>query len=234
MSVVYNGRDLEAMSFAVNYHSWMLDEFRPFLGRRIIEVGAGTGGFSRLLLPLDREKLILIEPSKMIEDLRSNLSGNENISIVEAIFSDVAELLAAERPDSVIYVNVLEHIQDDVGELKLVYRTLAPGGRIFIFVPAHQSLFGAFDVAVGHFRRYSRIDLERKCLTAGFKIIRSINFDLLGVILWWIKFRLLRSSDLSPAAVALYDKYAVPVTRFFEGSIGAPVGKNILLIGEKG
>lgn len=233
MSLVYNGRDLEAMSFALNYHRWILDEFRPLMGSRIVEVGAGTGGFSELLLRLSFEKLILIEPSLMFEQLRMNLSGNERVSIIQSTFLQAANDILHERPDSIVYVNVLEHIDDDAGELDLVHKTLVPGGRIFVFVPAHQWLFGGFDRAVGHVRRYSRASLQKKCVQAGFKIVRSINFDLLGVAPWWIKYCLLRSNDLSPQAVALYDRVAVPVTRFFESTFGAPVGKNILLIGEK-
>ncbi len=233
MSVIYNGRDLEAMSFAVNYHHWILNEFRPFLGRRIVEVGAGTGGFSELLVTLQLEKLILVEPSSMVESLRSKFSSVAKIEIVKSTFVESAEDIQAENPDSIIYVNVLEHIDDDARELKMIINALTPGGRVFIFVPAHQWLFGPFDRAVGHFRRYSRPVLERQCKDAGFKIVRSTNFDLLGVVPWWIKYRLLKSDSLNPSAVELYDRFAVPVTRFLENTFGAPIGKNILLIGEK-
>ncbi len=132
-----------------------------------------------------------------------------------------------------IYVNVLEHIEDDERELKFIYETLCEGGRLFIFVPAFEWLYGEFDKAVGHFRRYTREDLENKCRAQKFKIIRSEYFDLVGIIPWWIKYRLFKSSSLNTGAVHVYDKFVVPLTGFFESRISLPIGKNILLVAEK-
>ena len=152
---VYVGKDLEAMSFAVNYHKWILEEFRPFLGKKLVEVGAGTGSFSEMLIREKPENLALVEPSEMFNFLEQNISPIKTAAIVNyhnSIFSDTAHKLD-ETPDTIIYVNVLEHIEDDRGELEKVYETLQPGGHCLIFVPAFMSLYGAFDAKVGHFRR---------------------------------------------------------------------------------
>lgn len=232
--MVYPGRDLEAMSFAVNYHKWILDEFRPFLGRRIVEVGAGTGSFSEMLLSEKPETLTLIEPSAMFDQLTANLAGrreNVELSFHNHTFREVAGKLAA--PDSIIYVNVLEHIEDDLAELKMISETLGPRGRCFIFVPALMSLYGEFDRRIGHFRRYDKAEIEEKCGLAGFKILESRYFDFFGVIPWWVKYKLFRSDSLGSGSVELYDKIAVPVTRMSERVMRPPLGKNILLIAEK-
>ena len=233
-SVVYPGRDLEAMSFAVNYHKWILDEFRPFLGRRIVEVGAGTGSFSEMLLAEKPESLTLIEPSDMFDQLTANLAGphgNTELSFHHNKFTEVSARLSS--PDSIIYVNVLEHIEDDEAELAEIRETLVPGGRCFIFVPALMSLYGEFDRRIGHFRRYDKAGLEEKCRTAGLTVSASRYFDFVGVAPWWIKYKLLKSDSLGSGAVTLYDKIAVPVTRLFESLIRPPFGKNILLIAER-
>jgi SAM-dependent methyltransferase len=235
--VVYVGKDLEAMSFAVNYHKWILDEFRPFFGKKFVEVGAGTGSFSELLLQEKPEKLDIIEPSEMFEFLEQNVSQIETatkISFHQAIFADVRrEIGNGSKPDSIIYVNVLEHIEDDKGELAMIYETLESGGKCFIFVPALQSLYGEFDRKIGHFRRYTKSEIEEKCKAAGFRVLKSKYFDFTGIFPWWIKYKLLKSDTLESGAVTLYDKIAIPVISRFEKILPMPIGKNILLIVEK-
>jgi SAM-dependent methyltransferase len=236
-AVVYVGKDLEAMSFAVNYHKWILDEFRPFLGKKLVEVGAGTGSFSELLLQENCEKLDVIEPSEMFEYLKQNVSNIETdikINLHQAIFANVrGEISNTNQPDSIIYVNVLEHIEDDTGELKMIYETLETGGKCFIFVPALMSLYGEFDRKIGHFRRYKKKEIEEKCASVGFRVLKSKYFDFAGIFPWWVKYKLLKSDSLESGAVTLYDKIAVPVISRLEKILPVPIGKNILLIAEK-
>ena len=231
--VVYPGKDLEAMSFAVKYHRWLLDEFRPFIGRRIVEVGAGTGSFSEMLHELEPEVLALVEPSEMYGELIGRVQG-EAVRHFDAIFERVADAIRSDiQPDTIIYVNVLEHIEDDGRELELVRDTLADGGRCLIFVPAVRALFSEFDRSIGHFRRYSRSELERKVRGAGFKIVKSKNFDAAGVLPWFVKYRLLRSKTLDQRSVKLYDDLVVPIASRLEPRLPIPIGKNVLLVAEK-
>ena len=235
--VVYVGKDLEAMSFAVNYHRWILDEFRPFLGKRAVEVGAGTGLFSELLLEENLDTLSLVEPSEMFEHLRKNISPIETrteVNFHQSIFAGVHRQIAVDyKPDSIIYVNVLEHIEDDVAELSMIHQTLPENGRCFIFVPALQALYGEFDRRIGHFRRYSKKEIDEKCESAGFRILKLKYFDFAGVFPWYVKYKILKSDSLESGAVALYDKIAVPLVSRFEKYFSMPVGKNILLVAEK-
>lgn len=236
-NVVYIGKDLEAMSFAVNYHKWILREFRPFLGENVVEVGAGSGDFSTLLLEEKPKTLNLVEPSAMFERLQENISPENTtteIAFHRAIFAEVADKIAAgKKPDSIIYVNVLEHIEDDRGELKLIYETLKLGGHCLIFVPALMALYGEFDRKIGHFRRYTKAEIEEKCRAAGFKIVRSSYFDFAGIFPWYVKYRLLKSDSLESGAVALYDRIAVPFVKTVETILPVPIGKNVLLVAQK-
>jgi len=229
-AVVYPGKDLEAMSFAVRYHRWLLDEFRPFIGKSIVEVGSGTGSFSRMLLETAPDSLTLVEPSEMFADLEKNMSGS-GTRMFNTIFENVCGQI--ERPDTIIYVNVLEHIEDDIRELDLIRDTLDDGGRCLLFVPAMRALFSEFDRDLGHFRRYTKPELESKVRQAGFKILKSRYFDLAGVAPWFVKYRILRSRSLGGGAVSLYDSAVVPVMRHVEAAITPPFGKNILLAAEK-
>ena len=237
--ISYEGTDLESMSFALNYHRWILELFAPYMGSRLVEVGAGTGSFSELILERKPESLTLVEPSRemfAILDRRAReWAATADVETRNDVFAAVAEEVASRRrPDSIIYVNVLEHVPDDEGELRAVHRALAPGGRVFIFVPAFKWLYGGFDRRVAHVRRYTRPELEGKCAAAGFRVLKSVYFDLAGVAPWWIKYRLLKSDSMEPGLVKLYDRCFVPLVKVAERVVPPPLGKNVLLVAEKG
>ncbi|MGH9970083.1 MAG: class I SAM-dependent methyltransferase [Pyrinomonadaceae bacterium] len=236
-SVDYHGRDLEAMSFASNYHSWILELFQPYLGARVVEVGAGTGLFSELLLRRDPETLTLVEPSSMYDQLVERIGKLPTASRVQthnSTFSRVADRIRDEtQPDSIVYVNVLEHVVDDEAELAVVHATLSCAGRLFVFVPALSWLYGSFDEMVGHHRRYSRRELEGKIERSGFCVLKSIYFDLAGIVPWWLQYRLLRSRRMEPEAVKFYDRFCVPWLKKVETFASPPIGKNLLLVAER-
>lgn len=237
-AVAYEGRDLEAMAFAENYHRWILEIFAPYLGSRLVEVGAGTGAFSEMILGRGPESLALVEPSEeMYRLLRGRVGGLETetrVSTYNSTFARAAEeIVLGGRPDSIIYVNVLEHVADDEAELAVVRRALCEGGRVFIFVPALRWLYGSFDERIGHVRRYTKGELEGKCRRAGFRVLESGYFDLAGVVSWWVKYCLLRSQKMEAGAVKFYDRFFVPAIKLAETKVRPPVGKNIFLIGEK-
>jgi SAM-dependent methyltransferase len=237
-SSIYAGRDLEVMVFAENYHRWILHELKPFLGTRIVEVGAGTGSFSELVMEHDVASLSLVEPStgmhQLLSERISQIESQTRIRTYNTVFAKVAEQIKKEeQPDSIIYVNVMEHIEDDEAELRAVYETLEKDGRVFIFVPALPWLFGGFDKRIGHYRRYTKTELENKCIGAGFRILKSVYFDFAGIVPWGIKYRILKSDTLDVRSVKFYDRFVVPAARVVESLIAPPIGKSVLLIAEK-
>ena len=235
----YPGRELEAMDGASNYHRWILEIFKPFLGQQLVEVGAGLGSFSGMILKQHScQKLSLVEPSKdMYEVLVANagrLDSATRIETYNGTFTQAAPVIKRNGdPDSIIYVNVLEHIADDELELETVRETLSATGHVFLFVPAFSWLYGAFDERVGHFRRYTKPELEEKLQRAGFAVILSSYFDLPGIAPWWLKYCLLKSATMEPAGVRLYDRFIVPATRRLESIISPPLGKNVIAIAQK-
>jgi 2-polyprenyl-3-methyl-5-hydroxy-6-metoxy-1,4-benzoquinol methylase len=235
----YEGRELKAMSVAVNYHRWILQRFMPFLGKKIVEVGAGIGSFANLLLETKPEQLTLLEPStNMYPILVERLARMDKTTTATARQSQLTELLfdkasPVEPPDSILYVNVLEHVEDDETELHAAYSLLASGGRVLIFVPANPWLMGSIDRQFGHFRRYTMKALATKCRSAGFTVRAASYFDLLGIFPWWLRYCVLKSDQMEPSAVRFYDRWFVPVSRTLETFATPPIGKNIILIGEK-
>lgn len=229
----YAGHDLEVMAQAPRYTRWIVESFLPFVGRRVAEVGAGTGNVSQTLLTLSPVigRLTLIEPSPaMFGRLQKRFDGVEGVTCLQGVFTDVADQLAPQ--DTIVYVNVLEHVEDDEGELRRAFSRLEPGGHLILFVPALQLLYSRFDRSIGHFRRYGRgglVDLLTRC---GFDPVMVRPFDLFGIVPWYLLF-VLGGRTALPSSVSLYDRFVVPVMKRVEQIIPPPVGKNLLAVGKK-
>lgn len=227
MQDAYPGKDLEAMGFARNYHRWIRDLFRPHLGRRIGEVGAGAGDFTALLLETGPEALIAWEPSANLHaSLVERFGDDPRVTVLTERFSPPDEPL-----DTLCYVNVLEHIEDDRLELERARRGLRPDGRLCLFVPALGWLYGEQDRRVGHYRRYGRRALRARLCDAGFRLLEDRWFDCAGILPWWFAYRVLGRS-VTPGAVGAYDRWIVPVIRRVESLVRPPLGKNLLMVAE--
>jgi SAM-dependent methyltransferase len=230
----YRGRELEAMSFAENYHRLVLGIFEPYLGDRVVEVGAGDGAVTSLIAERAGRAITAIEPSeRLFALLSSRVAGNRKINPLHGFLADVSGALPRGGPDSFLYINIYEHIEDDVTEMELVYRLLHAGGHLCIFVPALPRLYSDFDRRVDHYRRYTLPGLKQKCRSAGFSIQYARYFDFLGIFPWWLRFRLFKAKNLSPRAVRLYDRLGVPIIRLEESLIRPPLGKNVILVARK-
>ncbi len=226
----YSGTELEAMSVAVNYHRWILDRFAPYLGQQVAEVGAGIGSVSKLLLERPLVQLTSFEPSRnLYPRLEETLRGEPRATPRSCFFHERDK---SERFDSVVYLNVLEHIADDRSEVAAVYEALNPGGYLLIFVPALQWLYSEFDQQLEHYRRYSPRSLARPVVEAGFEIRLLKYFDIAGILPWFVMCKLFRTPP-GGRSVALYDKIVVPAMQIAEGILSPPMGKNLLLVARR-
>lgn len=226
----YFGKDLEAMSFALNYHKWILDEFKAFIKGDVAEIGAGIGDVSKMLLNFDITSLSSFEPSKnMFIQLSKEVRGLNKVNAYNLFFDDKID---DNTFDTVIYINVLEHIEKDLQEIKNVYRTLRKGGHVLVFVPALPFLYSDFDAKIGHFKRYMKNDLMTIAHNVGLEIVKLNYFDLAGIIPWYLNFVVFKNG-MNARSVNSYDKLIVPIMRRVEQVITAPIGKNLLLVARK-
>lgn len=226
----YFGKDLEAMSFANNYHRWLIAEFLPYIKGAVAEVGAGVGNVSRLTLEADIKSLTAFEPSaNMYPLLKEALGADVRAKAINGFFGKEP---VDECFDTVMYVNVLEHIEDDLAELAGVRAALAEEGYLLIFVPALPWLYSELDRQVGHFRRYTKSGLVALAQQAGFSVVKVRYFDVAGILPWYIHFTLLKNT-IGAGSVSLYDKLVVPTMRMVEGLVPPPIGKNLLLVAKK-
>jgi SAM-dependent methyltransferase len=229
----YKGHDLEVLADLPNYYNWIIEKFRPWLNGRIVEIGSGIGTISKLIFD-DADQLALVEPSSHLTDyLPSSITQSKKVSIYNQTLEQRLPQMTNQSCDTIIMVNVLEHIEDDDAAIKALYRVLKPGGHLLLFVPALQYLYSALDREHGHFRRYHLAPLECKLNACGFKIEDSRYFDIAGVLPWWLINTLGKKIDFNPAMAKFYDRYCIPVTKFFERFISPPFGKNIMIVAER-
>lgn len=234
----YAGTELVAMAEAHNYQRWILSRCRPHLGRVVLEHGAGVGTYSTLLLRERIEKLVALEPAANLlpvlgAELATRGAQGARAEIVSGTLEANAAALRAHGVESVVSINVLEHIADDEGTLRTMHDVLPDGGRLILFVPALPWLYGSLDVAFEHFRRYGRRELVDKVTRAGFSVVNARFVNLPGVLPWWLAGRLLRGRTLAPGAVRFYDRFVLPLVAWLEDRFPPPLGQNLLLIARR-
>lgn len=220
---------LERMAAAPRYNRWMFDRLRPWVGRRVLEIGAGIGNMSVFFA--DRERVVLTDTEPYyLGRLRERFADRPQVSVVELRLPAVSPGLVADRLDTVVCLNVLEHIEDDRASLQAMHHLLQPGGRLVLLVPSLRALYGTLDEALGHFRRYVPDELSEKLRAAGFRLRHLEYFNLAGVPGWWVAGRLLRRRLIPTGALRWYEAL-VPLFRL-ERFLPWRIGQSLIAIGE--
>ena len=156
--IAYLGSELEVFAHAHNWKRYVRAQISPNLTGTVLEVGAGIGSNALAYLGGPHEQWVCLEPDPV---LAARIANNPALRTCKLIIGTVADLPVSERFDSILYMDVLEHIEDDATELRESARRLKPGGRLVVLSPAHQWLYTPFDRAIGHCRRYSEARLRQ-------------------------------------------------------------------------
>jgi SAM-dependent methyltransferase len=220
---------LERLAAAPRYNTWMFDRLHPWIGKRILEIGAGIGNLSAFFAGRERVVLTDTEPYYLAR-LNERFHDHPQVRVAELRLPAIEPSLVAERLDTVVCLNVLEHIEDDRASLRAMRSLLQPGGRLVLLVPALRALYGALDESLGHFRRYVPRELSGKLEEAGFRVRRLEYFNLAGVPGWWFTGRVLRRRLIPSGALRWYDAL-VPLFRL-ERLLPWRIGQSLIAIGE--
>jgi len=228
----YSGTELDAVAEAHNYYRWIADRFSPYLGRRIAEAGAGIGTVSELLLQRAApEAMLLIEPDRAnAEELAQRFAKDARVRIHHGYLEDADRSFAA---DTIVAVNVLEHVERPAGFLGAAYASLAPGGALLLLVPAMPALYGSLDKAFEHYRRYTRPELRNQLSAAGFEIETLHYMNLVGIAGWFVAGKIMRRTTLGRGQVRFYDRWVIPWLRRVESVAHPPLGQSLLAIARK-
>ncbi len=224
----YQGSELFLFEKALNWKDYWRSQISDYVSGDVLEVGAGIGANTRLLSTLRYRRWVCLEPdSELIKHIELSPCGRRTTSV--GSIEDVPE---AGGFDTILYIDVLEHIRDDRSELIRAKRRLRPGGKLIVLSPALPFLFSPFDRAIGHFRRYTKESL-RETLPCGLKELRLVYLDAAGLLASAGNRLILNREMPGEKQILMWDRLLVPVSRVIDGWLGWRLGKTVLGIWQR-
>jgi SAM-dependent methyltransferase len=226
---VYEGDELALFAHAVHWKTYFARALRPYVRGDVLEVGAGIGGTTRQLCDGSQNSWTALEPdAAMADEMRAKLRAEplpiEDVTVEACALED----LGADRTfDTILYIDVLEHIEHDREELAAATEHLRPGGNLVVLSPAHQSLFTPFDAAIGHFRRYDARSL-RSVTPRGLRETRVFYLDSVGMLASLGNRLLLKASMPTPKQLKFWDSVLVPLSRVVDPLTFHRLGKTVI------
>lgn len=228
---------LQRMNAMLPYYRWVAENFGSALGRRVLDAGCGVGNFfSAAAERIELGVGIDLSPVN-IADAKKRFADAGNIRFVQADLDEQAQALRDERFDTVVCLDVLEHLQDDEALLKRLTQIVEPGGYVLIKVPACPWLFGSVDIASDHYRRYNRPMLRFIAERAGLEVKRIRYMNLAGVGPYWLKSCLLKkhanfSRTFTPKQLDRIRRL-MPWLRRLDRLTGPPVGQSLIMVARR-
>ena len=224
----YPGKELEIFDTAKVFQKYIFLLIKKFLTNGIYEVGAGIGSFTSHYCHLYKKIYVSDLDKKNYLKLKKKFSKKKNIKIKNEKIGKTKL-----KFNTIIYLNVLEHIKEDKKEIKIALSKLNPGGHLIILVPAHQELYSKFDKAIGHCRRY-KTSFFRSATINNVKIKKLVYIDMVGYVLYFFN-KIFFKEEVYPSylKVFLWDKLFSPITIILDFLTGYKFGKNVLCVYEK-
>tara|TARA_B100000900_G_scaffold385181_1_gene374642 strand:+ start:233 stop:913 length:681 start_codon:yes stop_codon:yes gene_type:complete len=223
----YPGKELEIFDKAVLWRKYIYFLVKKYIKNGLLEVGAGIGSFTKNYKN-DLKNITLTELDKQnIKRLKKRFKGSK-IKIETKLTSKLNG-----KFNSILYMNVLEHIKNDKKEINISLNKLNKKGYLIILVPAHNELYTKFDKEIGHFRRY-KVNFFKKLKLKNAKIVKLQYLDCLGYFLYYLN-KIFYKNEIYPSKtkIFIWDKFFTPLTFFFDRFLNYRFGKNVLCIIEK-
>jgi glycosyltransferase involved in cell wall biosynthesis len=206
----YGSEILARLNRAPRFTRWMADTIRPYVGEHVLEIGAGIGNLTANLVPRTKYYASDINPHYL--DRLETLKQTRPYLQVHYTDTSAAETFPSEQFDTVICMNVVEHIENDVGALANIRASLDKNGRAIVLVPNGPRLFGSLDRVLGHYRRYTREQLIKACYDAGFTVEKLLKFNRFGSPSWWLNGRVLKKETFGFWQIKLLNSL-IPIVR---------------------
>jgi ubiquinone/menaquinone biosynthesis C-methylase UbiE len=224
-------KNLESMSNANNYNRWIYRNIKPYLGHKILEIGGGVGNMTRFFL---KKKLVVsTDVTKYnINTLSKRYRLNRNFCAIMNDISVSGKELSGFSFDTIVCINVLEHIKDDLSALKNMNKLLEQNGHLILMVPAMRSIYGTVDKSDHHFRRYDKKPTIALVKKAGFSVSKSFFMNIPGFFGWYYHGRIKRLKLHPRGDISAFDRL-VPVFEFFEKIFKPPFGLSLIIIAKK-
>jgi glycosyltransferase involved in cell wall biosynthesis len=199
---------LDALSFAPRFNRWMAETILPYVGQTVLEIGAGTGNMSRHLAPR-RKAYIATDFSSEYEDHLRNLFRHRPAVCVHRLNAARPEDFAGigRQVDTVVCLNVLEHIEDDAAALQSIGTVMEPGGRLILLVPNDPAAYGTIDREIGHYRRYSQTRLHELLTATGYEVETILHFNRVSTPGWRFTGQVMKAKTLSRVVLKIFDRF---------------------------
>ena len=229
----YPGLELQLFLRARHWRAYWAKKIQPYLSGSILEVGAGIGAPAQLLQDERYTQWLCLEPDEgQFEQIQQKKAAGVLLDNVKVQLGNLSDLTLSEKFNSILYIDVLEHIEQDLLELEKAYSYLLPGGYLIVLAPAHPILYTSFDAAIGHFRRYN-LNMLRAIRPKGATISKAIYLDSFGMLASLANKLLLRSAAPTPAQILLWDSVLVPLSKVFDQIFCWRIGKSVLCVFER-
>jgi SAM-dependent methyltransferase len=226
----YHGSELDLFAAATNWKAYVKAEVTEYLTGHVLEVGAGIGGTTAALYHGAAREWFCLEPDpQQARRLRQYLTGSHCASGTNIVAGTLTAFAERRFFDCVLYIDVLEHIDDDRGEIALAAKLVRPKGHIVILSPAHQWLFSEFDKRIGHLRRYNKTMLQ-SLLPNGWVEQKVVYLDCVGVFLSLGNVWALKRSLPTLTQIIFWDRFCVPMSRIADRILQRKFGKSVLAV----
>jgi glycosyltransferase involved in cell wall biosynthesis/phospholipid N-methyltransferase len=197
---------LDALLYAPRFNRWMADTIAPYAGQKVLEIGAGMGNMTRHLCPHRKLYVATDVNTEYCDHLRNSLRHRPSVHVHKLDATDPEDFSAfAQQIDTVICLNVLEHIEDDAATLRFIRTLLEPGGRVIVLVPNDPDAYGTVDKEIGHHRRYTPAHLRKLMTDSGYEVEEILKFNRASMPGWRITGQILKSKTLSRSSVRVFD-----------------------------
>jgi ubiquinone/menaquinone biosynthesis C-methylase UbiE len=227
----YAGSELDLFASVHHWKAYLLKMLAPYIRGHILEVGAGIGTNTKLFSHLDWKSWTCLEPdASLVHEVTNKTSLFQNKSYT-VITGTIESIPADQHFDTVLYLDVLEHIEEDRQQLEKCRMMLQPGGRIVVLAPAHQWLFSHFDKSIGHFRRYNKQTLSELC-PKDMKVLGTSYLDTVGMLASAANRFLLKKDLPKPSQLQFWDRVMVPLSKVIDPILKYRFGKTILAVYE--
>jgi SAM-dependent methyltransferase len=215
------------------YFDWIVARFGAALAGDVLDHGAGTGALTARLAKRGCRVIALEPDAELLQGLRERFRGDAGVQIMPGTIENYLAERGARSLDAVISCNVLEHLEDDLGCLRLLRESLRPGGALAVYVPARTELFGSLDASVGHVRRYGRRLLRERLEQTGFFVEWLRYGNLAGALPWLVAGRVLKRRAIAPGELGVFDRWIFPLASRLESLVPLPYGLNLAALARR-